>query len=110
MYPSGMQETIAKLLEKREERLKVPFKRITLEEKTPLLNQYHPDYTAGAMREIKVGVNKGGKAPNELVDLLEGHSRIDPDKIDLSKIDYDVDVLVIGGGGTGTGRYCFTSY
>lgn len=101
MYPSEMQETIDRLLAKREERLKVPFQRITLEEKTPLLNQYHPDYVEGAMREIKVGVNKGGKAPNELVDLLEGHSRIDPDKIDLNKINYDVDVLVIGGGGAG---------
>jgi succinate dehydrogenase / fumarate reductase flavoprotein subunit len=101
MYPSEMQETIAKLLEKREERLKVPFKRITLEEKTPLLNQYHPDYVAGSMREIKVGVDKGIKAPNELADLLEGHSRIDPDKIDLNKIAFDVDVLVIGGGGAG---------
>jgi succinate dehydrogenase/fumarate reductase flavoprotein subunit len=101
MYPSEMQETINKLLARREERLNVPFRRITLEEKTPLLNQYHPDYVAGAMREIQVGVNKGGKAPNELVDLLEGHSRINPDKIDLSKIDYDVDVLVIGGGGAG---------
>jgi succinate dehydrogenase / fumarate reductase flavoprotein subunit len=36
-----------------------------------------------------------------LVDLLEGHSRINPDKIDLSKIDHDVDVLIIGGGGAG---------
>jgi succinate dehydrogenase / fumarate reductase flavoprotein subunit len=96
-----MQETIVKLLDKREERLKVSFKRITLEEKMPLLNQYHPDYVIGAMREIKVGVNNGGKAPQELVDLLEGHSRINPDKIDLSKIDHDVDVLIIGGGGAG---------
>ena len=101
MYSSEMQETIVKLLDKREERLKVPFKRITLEEKMPLLNQYHPDYVIGAMREIKVGVNKDGKAPQELVDLLEGRSRINPDKIDLSKIDYDVDVLIIGGGGAG---------
>lgn len=36
--------------------------------------------------------------PHEHVDLLEGSSRIDPDTFDLSKIDYDVDVLVIGGG------------
>ena len=101
MYPSEMQETIGKLLEKREERLKVPFKRITLEEKAPLLNQYHPDYVAGSMREIKVGVDKGIRAPYELADLLEGHSRINPDKIDLNKITHDVDVLVIGGGGAG---------
>ena len=53
------------------------------------------------MRVIKVGPNKGEKAPNELVDLLEGNSRLDPAKIDLTKIDFDVDVLVIGGGGAG---------
>ena len=29
--------------------------------------------------------------------LLQGHSRIKDMKIDLNKIDYDVDVLVIGG-------------
>jgi succinate dehydrogenase / fumarate reductase flavoprotein subunit len=36
-----------------------------------------------------------------LADLLEGNSRVNPEKIDLGKIDYDVDVLVIGGGGAG---------
>jgi succinate dehydrogenase / fumarate reductase flavoprotein subunit len=101
MYSPEMQETIVRLLTNRDERLKVPFKRITLEEKMPLLNQYHPDYVMGAMREIKVGVSKGSKAPQELADLLEGHSRVNPDKIDLSKLDYDVDVLIIGGGGAG---------
>jgi len=50
------------------------------------------------MREIKVAVQQGSKAPQELADLLEGHSRVNPDKIDLSKLDYDVDVLIIGGG------------
>ncbi len=33
--------------------------------------------------------------------MLEGNSRIDPDGIDLSKIDHDVDVLVLGCGGAG---------
>ncbi len=101
MYPPGLQETIAGVEEGREERLKVAFKRITLEEKTPLLKTYHPDYVEGAMRVIQVGPNKGEKAPNELVELLEGNSRIDPAKIDLKKIDYETDVLVIGGGGAG---------
>jgi succinate dehydrogenase/fumarate reductase flavoprotein subunit len=101
MYPIGLQETVAIVEAGREERFKIPFKRITLEEKTPLLKTYHPDYVEGAMRVIRVGPNKGEKAPNELVDFLEGNSRIDPAKIDLTKIDYDVDVLIIGGGGAG---------
>ncbi len=53
------------------------------------------------MRPLAIGPNKGDSTPNEIADLLEGNSRIDPDKIDLSKVDYDVDVLVIGGGGAG---------
>jgi len=53
------------------------------------------------MRELMVGPNKGDHTPNELADLLEGNSCIDPSKIDLKAIDYDVDVLVIGGGGAG---------
>ncbi len=101
MYPPGLQENIAKVEAGREERFKVAFKRITLEEKNPLLKTYHPDYVEGAMRVIQVGPNKGEKAPNELVDLLEGNSRLDPAKVDLNKIDYDMDVLIIGGGGAG---------
>ena len=34
--------------------------------------------------------------------LLQAHSRITTKDIDLSRVDYDVDVLVIGGGGAGS--------
>ncbi|MBE0415743.1 MAG: FAD-binding protein, partial [Dehalococcoidia bacterium] len=40
--------------------------------------------------------------PNEMVDLLEARSRVDPDIVDLSQVDYETDVLIIGGGGAGT--------
>jgi len=53
------------------------------------------------MRELLVGPNKGSRTPNELADLLEGNSRIDPAKINLDKPDFDVDVLVLGAGGGG---------
>jgi len=101
MYPAGMEERIAKVEATRERRLKEAFPRITLDEKTPLLRVFHPDYVDGAMREVLVGPNKGDCTPNELADLLEGNSRINPDEINLEAIDYDVDVLVIGGGGAG---------
>jgi succinate dehydrogenase/fumarate reductase flavoprotein subunit len=101
MYPPSIQETIAGVEAGREERFKVQFKRITLEDKNLLLKKYHPDYVEGAMRAIKVGPNQGDKAPNELVDLLEGNSRLDPARVNLNNIDFDVDVLVIGGGGAG---------
>lgn len=101
MYPPGIQDNIINVEAGREERFKMAFPRIALEEKTPLLKTYHPDYVEGAMRVIKVGPNKGEKAPNELVDLLEGNTRVDTAKVDLNKFDFDVDVLIIGGGGAG---------
>jgi succinate dehydrogenase/fumarate reductase flavoprotein subunit len=101
MYPPGLQENIATVEAGREQRLKSAFARITPEQKDAILKTYHPDYVEGAMRQIKVGPNQGSFAPNELVDFLEGNSRLNPDKIDLSKVDFDVDVLVIGGGGAG---------
>ncbi len=101
MYPPGLSENVSLVEEGRAERYKVAFARIAPSQKEELLKTYHPDYVAGAMREIRVGPNAGSLAPNELVDFLEGNSRLDPDKIDLSRVDYDVDVLVIGGGGAG---------
>jgi succinate dehydrogenase / fumarate reductase flavoprotein subunit len=67
MYPPELQEQITKVEAGREERLKVPFRRITLEEKEQLLKVYHPDYVAGAMRDIK-WVPIRVIALNELVD------------------------------------------
>mgnify|MGYP001078326624 CR=1 FL=1 len=100
-YPPYMEESIRKVEATRERRLKETFPRITDEEKTPLLQKFHPDFIQEGMRELLVGPNKGDRTPNEIADLLEGNSRIDPDKIDLKKIDYEADVLVIGCGGAG---------
>ena len=72
---------------------------LTLSEKERLIKKFHPDYRIGVKREIAVGVNKGTPMPNELCDLLEGKSLLDPDEIDLTNIRKKVDVLVIGGGG-----------
>jgi len=101
MYPAYMEESKHKVEVTREKRLKETFPRITDEEKTPLLQQYHPDFIEEGMRELLAGPNKGDRTPNEMAELLEGNSRVDPDKVDLDKIDYDVDVLIIGCGGAG---------
>ena len=69
---------------------------------THLLKEFHPDYNPDAFAQIKVGANKGQKAPLELAEMLHSTSRLIHEKIDLTKIDYDVDVLVIGGGGAGS--------
>ena len=101
MYPAYMEESIRKVEATRQKRLQETIPRLSDEEKTPLLQKYHPDYIEESMRELLVGPNKGDRTPNEIADLLEGNSRVSPDKINLDKIDYDVDVLVIGCGGAG---------
>ncbi len=100
-YLAYMKESIRKVEATRERRLKEEVPRIPLGERMPVLKGFHPDFIESGMRELLVGPNKGERTPNELAELLEGNSRIDPDKIDLSKIDYNVDILVVGAGGAG---------
>jgi succinate dehydrogenase/fumarate reductase flavoprotein subunit len=101
MYPPYMEESLRKVEATRERRLKESLPRLKEDAKEALLQKYHPDFIKASMRTLKVGVDKGHLTPIELADLLEGNSRIDPDKIDLARADYDVDVLVIGCGGAG---------
>lgn len=101
-YPASMEESKRKVEETRAKRLeKGVASRVSAEEREILVNKFHPDFIKEQFRELKVGPNKGSRTPLEIADLLEGNSRIDPDKIDLAGIDYDVDVLVIGCGGAG---------
>ena len=74
---------------------------MTADEKDALLAEFHPDYKQGEFTVLEVGSNKGEKVPTQLAALLQAHSRINPDKVDLSKPDYETDVLIIGGGGAG---------
>lgn len=102
-YTQEMLDSIKKVEASRMERVNGPEpRRMTAEEKDALLEKFHPDYNKSSFVDIKVGPNKGQKAPKELAEMLEANSRIRDMKIDLSKPDYDVDVLVIGGGGAGS--------
>ncbi|MDY6861379.1 MAG: FAD-binding protein [Thermodesulfobacteriota bacterium] len=105
-YPEGLKELIKKVEKTREKRVEkkrnneeVPF--LSLAQRDEIL-KHHPDYKEEGRREIKVGINKGYRVAHEVVDLLEARSRVEPDKIDLSNVDYKTDVLIIGGGGAGT--------
>ena len=101
-YPASMEESKRKVEETRSRRLeKGPPDRIPAEERTALVSKFHPDFIKEQFSELRIGPNKGARAPLEITGLLEGNSRIDPDRIDLDKIDHDVDVLVIGCGGAG---------
>ena len=101
-YTAEMMESIKKVEAGRAARIGFEPRRMTADEKTALLEAFHPDYNLDSFEEIKVGPNKGQKAPKELVEILQGESRIKDMDIDLSNPDYDVDVLVIGGGGAGS--------
>ena len=81
MYNQEMLESIKKVEATRAERLAnvkagIHPRRMTAEEKSELLKAYHPDYRAEGFKEIKIGPNKGEKAPVELADLLHSNSRL----------------------------------
>jgi succinate dehydrogenase / fumarate reductase flavoprotein subunit len=97
-----MFESIKKVEATRPDRIGANLRRMTAEEKDKLLSTYHPDYRQDAFTTIKIGPNKGEKAPLELEEMLEANSRAKDLGLDLSDVDYDVDVLVIGGGGSGS--------
>jgi succinate dehydrogenase/fumarate reductase flavoprotein subunit len=78
------------------------FPRMSLAEKENRLRMFHPSYKEGALRELQVGPSKGYSVPPEICNILEAWSRVDPDRIDLSTVSYETDVLIIGGGGAGT--------
>jgi len=106
-YTPEMRELIKKVEATRPQRIEMSrrdesFPDLPLAEREQVLKKFHPDYMEEGRRAVKVGPNKGDVFPEEVVDLLESRGRIDPGKVDLSKVDYETDVLVIGGGGAGT--------
>jgi len=98
-YIKKVEQTRTARVEKRKKGEEFPF--MSLEERQEIL-KHHPDYKEAGRREIKVGPNKGYRIAHEFVDLLEAKSKVDPDKVGLTRIDYETDVLVIGGGGAAT--------
>lgn len=106
-YPESLKKLIEKVEATRSARVErkkndQEFPPLKLEEREPVLKAFHPDFIENTRREIKVGPSRGYSVSNELVDLLEARSRMDPELVDLSKPDYETDVLVIGAGGAGT--------
>ncbi len=102
MYGNYLDDAAKIVAEKREENLKFEHARLTAEQKDDLLLKFHPDRIKEQFTELKIGPNKGQKAPIELAEMLQAKPRLEPDRIDLNHIDYEADVLVIGGGGAGT--------
>jgi len=105
-YPESLKQLIkvvestrAERVERKKRNEEVPF--LSLDERKEML-KHHPDVKEEGRRELMVGPSKGYRIAHEMADLLEAKSRVNPSAIDLTKVDYETDVLVIGGGGAGT--------
>jgi len=104
-YTPELNELIKKVEKTRPERVErkrrgEEFPPMSLKERTDIL-KYHPDFKEEGRSEIKVGPSKGYRIANEMVALFHAKSRLDPETIDLSKVDFETEVLIIGGGGAG---------
>jgi succinate dehydrogenase/fumarate reductase flavoprotein subunit len=78
------------------------FPALSLEERAVVLEKFHPDYQKEGRRPVRVGPDKGTSFPDEISRMLESRSMLRPEKVDLSKADFDTDVLILGAGGAGT--------
>jgi succinate dehydrogenase / fumarate reductase flavoprotein subunit/L-aspartate oxidase len=78
------------------------FPGMSLAEREDRVKRFHPSYKEGSLGELRCGLSKGYSVPPEICECLEAWSRVDPDRIDLSQISHETDVLIIGGGGAGT--------
>ncbi|NLF29101.1 MAG: FAD-dependent oxidoreductase [Clostridiales bacterium] len=102
MYSEEMLQSVRRVEAARAANMGSEPSRMTAAEKEALLKEFHPDYRDTGFGALKAGVSAGDKAPTELLELLEGKSRVLGLNLDLNNPDYDVDVLVIGGGGAGS--------
>ena len=102
MYSEKFQKSIALVEAARDKNIELEPERMTAKQKEDLLAAFHPDYKQDEFDILKIGPNKGDKVPTELAEILQAHSRITADMVDLSNPDYETDVLIIGAGGAGT--------
>jgi len=96
-----MQESLRLVEKTRPSRVGKALPEMTADEKDKVLQDWHPDFKSDQKRALKIGPSKGMLVPHEVADNLEAHTIIKPGDIDLSNIDYDIDVLIIGAGGAG---------
>ena len=101
MYSEKFQASIKLVEASREKNIALEPTRMTVKQKEDVLASFHPDYKKDEFEALKIGPNKGDNVPKELAEILQAHSRITKDSVNLDAPDYETDVLVIGGGGAG---------
>ena len=107
MYPEYMRDSLRLVDETRQKRLELEksgkpvFTPMNAEEREDVLHRFHPDYKKESRRLIHIGPNKGEEITTEVADILESHSRIKAELFDLTRPDYETDLLIVGGGGAG---------
>ena len=99
-YVDYMKQIIKKVEKTRRKRIEesregIHHPRIPQEEVDGFLTKYHPDYMEGTKRPISIGPNKGDTVTNEVADILEAGSMIDPGTFDTSSPDYETDVFIV---------------
>ncbi len=62
-YPASIRESLEKVEASRAARLQQVFPRLTAQERQDILCAFHPDYIADAFTELRLGPNKGDRAP-----------------------------------------------
>jgi succinate dehydrogenase / fumarate reductase flavoprotein subunit len=106
-YPTEMRESLAKVEASRPRRAGETHPRLSPQEREAILKAFHPDYIGEAFAELRLGPNKGSRAPCELVEALEAPPILappilaGPDGWLDTPPDSICDVLVIGAGGAG---------
>jgi succinate dehydrogenase / fumarate reductase flavoprotein subunit len=101
-YPPEFKKLIEIVEETRRERLKAPGPgRLSLSEREELIKRWHPDYKEELKRPLRIGPCKGLVVYSAIADLLESWPLVKPGEVDVSNIDFDVDILVVGSGGAG---------
>jgi len=107
MYPEYMAESLRKVIQTRPKRLELGkksapvFPLMSAAERGAVLDGFHPDFKTDARRTVRIGPNRGETLTTEVANLLESHSWLRSERVDLSRPDIETDLLIIGGGGAG---------
>ena len=62
-YPPNIRESLEKVEASRQQRLSQTYPRLTPQERETILHTFHPDFITSAFRELRLGVNRGCRAP-----------------------------------------------